>query len=376
MSINSELHILFASRLVREKWVEILIQAIERSCKDTYMRYHIVWHICSRWKHEAAIESLAKRYPQRVIYHGSVSRVGLATLYRQADFLLMPSVFLETFGLTALESLACDTRVIWFRKWWLISFIPPPLALDRRDPVWSFFHIIESSQYQNWIVDVKSYTETIWMILLREIFLKHSSIALLHDYSEKIGGAEYYVWQGENALRQLEYGVWRYSYKGSTTVWKRRWMFIFSLFAFWRGVSLARFLRDTQPDAIWMHSILRYIGYWWVRAVKRYTEKSGAKIYLSHHDVGLIAPFPQDITEEGQIPRDSSLWAFVRGLSSTRWILAYIKWWYVRMIKNFLPKDTTHIIFSPFLEKHIQAHFPGHAISILPHSYDEEIFHP
>ena len=376
MSKNNELHILFASRLVEEKWVEILIKTIEASCRDEYTRYHIIWHICSRWTHETAIESLVKRYPQRVIYYGGVSQVWLATLYRQADFLFMPSLFLETFGLTALESLACGTWVIGFQKGWLVSFIPDALSLDRRDPVGSFFSIIESSQGQDSLVDISSYTSVLWKWSLREIFLKDSSIVLLHDYREKIGGAEYYAWQAEDALRQLEYTTSRYSYEWSTTVWKRRWLFIFSLFTFWRYFLVLSFLRKTSPTTIWMHSILRYMGHWWVRAVKRYIDESDAKVYLSHHDVWLLAPFPQSITEEDQIPGDASLWAFVVGLSSMRQIFACIKWWYIWLIKNLLPKNTTHIIFSPFLEKHIWAHFPGHAIIVLPHSYDETVFHP
>ena len=43
----------------------------------------------------------------------------------------------------------------------------------------------------------------------------------------------------------------------------------------------------------------------------KYARDSRVKVYLSHHDVGLIAPFPQDITEESQIPHDASLSSFL-----------------------------------------------------------------
>lgn len=52
-----------------------------------------------------------------------------------------------------------------------------------------------------------------------------------------------------------------------------------------------------------MHSILRYVGPWGVRRVKQYVEKHpNTEVYLSHHDLGLIAAFPQSITDEKQIP--------------------------------------------------------------------------
>lgn len=52
-----------------------------------------------------------------------------------------------------------------------------------------------------------------------------------------------------------------------------------------------------------MHSILRYVGPWGVRAVREYaTRYPDTRVYLSHHDLGLIAAFPQSITDEKQIP--------------------------------------------------------------------------
>ena len=56
--------------------------------------------------------------------------------------------------------------------------------------------------------------------------------------------------------------------------------------------------------------------------------------------------------------------------------IAYFKWYYVRLIRNTLPENTEHIVFSPFLEPYIRAHFPGHTVMVFPHSYDESIFHP
>lgn len=104
-------------------------------------------------------------------------------------------------------------------------------------------------------------------------------------------------------------------------------MFIVSILAFWRGWRLRKILEQYQPDAIWMHSILRYVGIWGIREVSQYAKKKNIPVFLSHHDVGLIAPFPQHITEEYQIPRNASLIAFIpRELSIFRMIVSVFKW--------------------------------------------------
>ena len=76
----------------------------------------IIWHIASEGVYTEEITSLTERYPERVFYHGRLGQTELADLYRHSDLLFMPSRFLETFGLTALESLACGTPVCGFAK--------------------------------------------------------------------------------------------------------------------------------------------------------------------------------------------------------------------------------------------------------------------
>ena len=75
----------------------------------------ISWTIASDGLYESKIRELAEKNPS-VQYLGKVPQERLASLYRESDILFMPSRFLETFGLTALESLASDTPVVGFRK--------------------------------------------------------------------------------------------------------------------------------------------------------------------------------------------------------------------------------------------------------------------
>ena len=376
MSENNTLHILFASRLVYEKWADILMESIDQYFSWAFP-YQIIWHICSDWPYKDEILDRVKKFPSWVIYHGILDQAHLATLCRDVDFLFMPSRFLETFGLTALESLACNTPVIAFSKGWLIPFVPPEYSLDVESPVESFFAILSQ-----WYTpsrkrrDLSQYSSAYWEKRLDHFFPHNTSVILLHDYSEKIGWAEYYVSHVEVSLWKSWHSVTRYGYTGKTTPWKRRWMFIFSLFAFWRGASVSNLLKRVHPEAIWMHSIQRYIGFWWVYAAMKYARNTGAKVYLSHHDVGLMAPFPQDVTEEADMPSNRSLCSFIGWVWFFRKILAMGKYFYIYLLRSNFPKHIEHIIFAPFLERHIHSHFPWDTISLFPHSFDEDIFYP
>jgi|GEM_PF-6606146 hypothetical protein len=89
-------------------------------------------------------------------------------------------------------------------------------------------------------------------------------------------------------------------------------MFIFSIFSFWRYFEVKNILESFSPESIWLHSILRYIGPWGIYAVRKY-KKSHPKtnIILAHHDVGLLAAFPQHIEQEHEIPDSRALKDFI-----------------------------------------------------------------
>ncbi len=379
MAKNGEsLQIFFASRLVLEKWVDILINAIEASQKDPILRA-VHWHICSDGHFTWEIRSLSEKYPQNVSYYWKLWIEKMRELYRMSDFLLMPSRFLETFGLTALESLASWTPVIGIRKGWLIHFIPEDLALDEEEPVHSLLRILRKYHSVNppEALDVTQYDKKNWMLQLDQIFAWKKKILLIHDYDDLIGGAEYYLEMVKCTLIDLGKEVEFYSYHGKTSIWKRRLMFICSPFAFWRWYSLKQKLQQFSPDALWMHSILRYVWVWWVRSVTQYRAEKDIPVFLSHHDVGLLAAFPQYITDESQIPTESTCWSFT--LISQWWIRrcsSSLKWLIVRILKESLPKNTKHIIFAAFLERHIRNHFSDADIMILPHPVDRSIFYP
>lgn len=377
---NNTISLLFASRLVEEKGVDILIDCIEKIQDDPTLSGRVFWNIVSDGEYASQIESLTQKYPKNVHYFWKVNPQKLSQMYRENDLFFMPSRFLETFWLTALESLASGTPVLGFSKGGLTSFIPDSLALDPHNPVsdcLSKIHFfLESGLPQP--ISIDEFRKEIWIEKLKNLFSPARNIVILHDYLEKIGWAEYYVDTVRSTLRSLGFSENIFAYLGKTSPWKRRILFILSIFSVHRFFQVCTFLRKTKPGVIWMHSVLRYIGFWWVLAVKRYQKKyPDTQIFLAHHDVGLLAAYPQLITEVSQIPKTNRLSDFIpKNLSLLKRFQSIYKWLYIQMLKIALPKDIRHTVFSPFLISSVQSHFPGDSVVLFPHSVDTDVFHP
>lgn len=375
------IRILFASRLVQEKGVDILIDCIEEFSQDEALSREISWTICSDGTEEALIQELSQKYIH-VSYLGKVGQEELEKLYRENDILFMPSRFLEIFWLTALEAWLLWLPVCAPNKGWLRDLVSLGLILDETDCVESF-RIILLNCLKNGIPaprDVSRFSPDVWKRQLQEITENVKNIGLIHDYKERIGWAEYYILSLGNGLKQEGKRVEFFWYSGHTSIWKRRILFVFSIFAFWRGIRLARFLQQEKPDMLWMHSILRYIWPWWVLAIRQYTKQynqiagendlSSLRLILSHHDLGLLAAFPQDITEESEIPKTSRLKDFIpKNWSLLKKVISIPKWCYVRIITLLLPTSTTQMIFSDFLRQPILEHFwENTQIILFPHT--------
>ncbi len=380
MSWKNNISILFASRLVHEKWVDILIDVIKKISIDPLLKDKIYWNICSDWSEVQKIEKLTEKYPDIISYYGKVSQKELAELYRKNDLLFMPSRFLETFWLTALEALASWIPVYGFSKWWLREFIPAELSIDPIDPVSDFIKkctLFLEKGIPN-PLDVSLYSQEIWIQKLGKFFSGKQKIAIVHDYKERIGGAEYYIEEVATSLKNIWKEVQIFSYTWKTSVWKRRFLFIFSSFAFQRYFQMHSFLRKNHPEVIWMHSVLRYVGFWWILAVKSYKKRNpSVEIFLSHHDVGLIAAYPQYITRESEIPKDSSLSSFIpKNLSKPKQFQSIFKWFYIRLLRFSLPKNLKHMVFSSFLVPFVSEQFPEDEVLLFPHSVDTQIFYP
>ena len=278
----------------------------------------------------------------------------------------MPSLFLETFGLVALESLRAWVPVCWFRRWWLCSFIPEWLTLDPCDPIISLKRIV-SGFFDHSLhipeIDLQPYTETVWAENLERLMGSAQKVLLVHDYHAKIGGAEEYVHQVQERLQNIGKQVYLSVYAWNLSRSKRIVLFLIAPFAFWRGTHIQWEIRDFQPDIIWIHSIMRYHGYWALRAIAR----TGLRTMIYHHDLGLIVPRPSNLTSESDIPKNLTFHTFMRWSENPIEFIARIgKYLYLRGLWIYLWKIGLHMVPADFMVEFVEGFWASEVV-VFPH---------
>ena len=117
--------------------------------------------------------------------YGHLDKIALNTLMDSLDLVLMPSLFLETFGLVALETLSHGIPVIGFARGGLIDFIHPSLTLDPHAPIDSFFDIIDTGIYP--LNDISVFAYSHWMESLERLTHASQRILLVSDYVTRVG---------------------------------------------------------------------------------------------------------------------------------------------------------------------------------------------
>jgi len=65
-----------------------------------------------------------------VTYHGHLPKEEIIPIWKTCHFTIMPSQFLETFGLTALDSVSIGVPVIAYPKGALLQFLTPATSLS------------------------------------------------------------------------------------------------------------------------------------------------------------------------------------------------------------------------------------------------------
>lgn len=350
---NRVLNIAFVGRLEQEKGVKILIAAIQRWS----LNRDITWHICWVGSYGAILDEL---WLNNIRLYGKKDNFEVLNIMGNCDFTFMPSLFLETFGLVALESWSVGTPVIGFRKGGLIDFIPDTLALDPVEPVESLYRILDNKEaYQ---LDISNFSYSLWKERLNKITEWKKKILIIHDYTDKIGGAESYVSQVIWELHLLGKQVDFFGYKGKISHIKKILLMISAPIAFWRWVILYKKIHTYAPDLIWVHTATRYIWPWWVFVLPK-----EVPVLMTHHDLWLVTPKPSQIYSEADIAPSPTLWSWIQGKRGILLIATVIKWVYVRWIWFSIQRlQPIHLLPSAWMVP-IFRKYTSQDIDIFPH---------
>ena len=103
--------LLFAGRLVAEKGLRLLLQALAQ-----LQTSHWSLHVAGAGPERAALEALAagQGWADRVRWCGRLSAAALAVEYAQAEVVVMPSLIPEAFGLVGLQAMGYGRPVVGF----------------------------------------------------------------------------------------------------------------------------------------------------------------------------------------------------------------------------------------------------------------------
>lgn len=116
--------VLFAGRAEPIKGLDILVEAIANLEENSGANLVVVGGTVGHDSELERIQSMAKRFgiDEDVTFVGSVTQPILADYYNAADIFVLPSYY-ESFGLAALEAMACGTPVIASRVGGIPSFL-------------------------------------------------------------------------------------------------------------------------------------------------------------------------------------------------------------------------------------------------------------
>lgn len=382
--MDKKIELIFAGRLSYEKWFDLILDF----CK------HITW---SDWEEKIILHIFGSGELSYKItsqnywflkYYWWQDKETVLWIWKNCQYSLMPSRFLETFWLSALDSLSLWVPVIWFKKWWLEQFWE--CIIDAKDDD-NFIPIVikqlENSQNsenkelsKKCIETSRQYSWENRKNRLEKILRKpihKADILIVSDYSWKIGGIESYI---SNVIEKLNNfscsSIWRMSW----TIWSNKIMryisLPFSILNIWSFFRLRSYLKTYPTNLVWRHSVHRVLGrfsLYWIS--KNYTWNQ----ILTIHDFWLIHPFPSHVFNTDQLLNTFTFSTWIKAgfrrfwwsiiLKLIRFFPLVFKYYYnVSIHKQIRKNISTVLVPSEFMKNVIYNVFPNKKIIVFPHA--------
>lgn len=369
---------IYVGRLDKEKGIPELIFCTKKLIKNK-LNFHI--HIYGKGEYTDNIIELAKLYPENITYHWRKNKKDIATQRKISDFFMMTSLFLETFGLTACESLLSWVPVIWNKKWWLLPFIHKDLDIQQTkwENEWEklynllkhlITHNITKHQYLDFIWSVQDkYTKEVRLNNINTNISLSQNIIMISDFINYNGwGIETHIHDISDILKDSNYEVRIYGHNAPSWSYATLQKLIIMILSFFNIYDSIRILQIIKRGNIWLirrHSISRVFGrlpLWFIWHNNQ---------IITHHELWLFHPFPSKTIQEDQLPTARSLWAFIKA-GQTNNIFKKIaiigKYCMIRCIhKQLQKKIKTHIVPSEWMIPMVHRRHPHAHVICIPH---------
>lgn len=376
---NEKLQFIFAWRLTHEKWADLLVSLVTH-IQQRWVSSQCHVHIYGEWPYRKELEAYAcvSCYwfqPQEVVFEKR----------SEVQYSLMPSRFLETFWLSALESLRFGVPVIGEKKWGLAQF--DEWVIDQNS-AWSFEQTVtdvilnhDQTEYdrlsKTCLQIADRFSRDIWLERVEWLYssmdtsvdhesklshiwwsLSDKHVLLPSDYIWQIWGIETYITSvSKNCKNELWCAtVTVFGWDVSMGGWMRYLSLPMSACNVYAFVSLQHLWRTMSYDLVRWHSVQRWLG-----PLPFFAVSSATPQWMMYHDFGLFHPFPSQVTSEDQLVESASfLW--------------YMRQWYIwktvlQKLLRTLPLCVKHLstkIILAVLARRIDIHLVPSAYMV-PH---------
>ncbi len=362
----------YTSRLAHEKWFDLVLDLCEEiSSQDKPpFHIHILWDWPLKW-------DLLKKIGGRdfVTYYGRVSKNKLKRIVSTCDYWLLPSRFLETFWLSALDFISLWKPCFAFKKWWVSQFGWCILPLQESIPLFNQIpHTLKNIwQHKKTLSNLCKETTLLYTTEQRitrsqDILWIPSKILFLSDYAKNIWWIEQYVENTRSLLENKWYSTTFYWYSWELPRWL---LSVFSSFNVSALLWLQKQLKK-KPDIIRIHSYIRW--FWWLPFF--FLPKSSSKFFVMHHDFWLVHPFPSLVYNEKQLSID---W-IVDYVKASFQVLGLVKWFFslpfvvgkyilsLLLVASFKKHNCVHLFPSDFMPPYYEKFFLEKNMKVLPHA--------
>ncbi|MEI6425838.1 MAG: glycosyltransferase [Candidatus Absconditabacteria bacterium] len=374
------LGLLYFGRLDEEKGVDGIIDMIEKFGKeDKKLPFELF--IFGTGKYEAKLLELAAQYKEIHMF-GWKTIEEIKRYVINCQYCLVPSTFLETFGLTALNALTWGLPVIGYKKGGLIPFVEEALDLSKQKGHSvgdQLFHIMKgilagkiySQSTKSKEERQKQYSIDARKSKVRLILDDKKKILLVSDFTSKVGGIETYIHDVKSILESMGYEVRIFGTtlsRGQAGKRKKLAGIAWGVYNFVDAFRLWRLCSQRKPDVIWYNSVLRWLGWMSIWATKH----SGAERWMMYHDFGYVYPFPSELKDTQKVITPLTwkhFWKMVDTKNPVKIILLTIKYISLVGIKKQMKSVDLHLVPSLFMEGIVKDsyHLPAGKMKTLDH---------
>ena len=315
------------------------------------------------------VRTLQHTFPDAVCYHGRQDKSIIAEYRTSCHYVLMPSYFLETFGLACLDAYSYAKPVIWYKKWWLQELIIDDYAISSRQ-YWqtnidSLYKKI-TQLLQNFDTNIYSkdcqicgeiyetYSKTKWKENVENICSslgfprsrqKPPSLLLVSDYLYRFWWIEAFLYDSKEQLRNMGYRVDLFGSSIASSLLRKVWL-LSSILNIGSAVTLFYKLLSTAYALVWLHSIQRYLWWFPLWILSFFSVK---KVFMLH-DLWLLHPYPSLVTDEQQLQFS---WTFHNYLLAGRdlWKTSFLN--KLAMTAKFMSSSVIRSIFQNSIDVYL-----------------------